>query len=106
VVQQHNVTDGNVRLTAMGFYQECTGEFGYRWRIRNESGEPRVVFYNFAGAPELQGPFNLEGDEAVFFTTGFGQQAGGGGTMRIFVDGEQSRCESPWRKHQRPCRMR
>ncbi len=89
VVQQHNVTDGNVRLTSMGYHLECDGLFGYRWRIRNESGEPREVFYNFAGAPELQGPFNLEGDEEVHFTTGFGQSAQGGGTMRIFVDGDQ-----------------
>lgn len=89
VIQQHSVTGGNVRLTSMGYHLECDGMFGYRWRIRNESGEPRVVFYNFAGAPELQGPFNLEGDEEVHFTTGFGQQAQGGGTMRIFVDGEQ-----------------
>lgn len=86
VIAQHAVTGGNVRLTAMGNYQECSGEYGYRWRIRNESGEPRTVFYNFAGAPAMQGPFELEGDEEVYFTTGFGNALNGGGTMRIFVD--------------------
>jgi hypothetical protein len=73
-----------VRLTAMGFYQECTGEYGFRWRIRNETSEPASVVYTFAGNTEEESaPFHLEPGEAVFFTTGFGNSPSGGGTMII-----------------------
>lgn len=73
-----------VRLTAMGFYQECTGEYGFRWRIRNETSEPASVVYTFAGNTGVESdPFFLEPGEAVFFTTGFGEAASGGGTMII-----------------------
>jgi hypothetical protein len=78
------------RLTAMGLYQECNGQLGRRWRIRNYSGSAAEVFYNFAGAPAQQGPFQLEDGETVLFTDAFFNQGDNtGATMRIFVDGEQ-----------------
>jgi hypothetical protein len=83
VVTSHTSESDIVRLTAMGNYLE-NGLYGYRWRIRNETGVQQTVTYNFAGAPEMQGPFVLEAGEQVFFTSAFGEVINGGGTMIIY----------------------
>jgi hypothetical protein len=82
-------SDNIIRLTAMGWYQECSGEYGMRWRIRNGSDNAIQAFFNYAGAPELQGPFNLEAGQAVYFTPEFAEAPNYSRTMRVFVDGEQ-----------------
>lgn len=82
-------SDDIIRLTAMGWNQDCSGDYAMRWRIRNGSGTAVQAFYNFAGAPELQGPFNLEDGEAVYFTSGIFDNNDFSMTMRVFVDGEQ-----------------
>jgi hypothetical protein len=84
-----NESDNIIRLTAMGWAQNCDDTYGMRWRIRNGSGEAIEAFYNFAGAPELQGPFSLEAGEAVYFTSGTFDANNFSMTMRVFVDGEQ-----------------
>jgi WD40 repeat protein len=82
-------SDDIIRLTAMGWYQECNGDYGMRWRIRNGSDEAIEAYYNFAGEPAMQGPFNLEAGEAIHFTSGIYQTNNFSKTMRVFVDGQQ-----------------
>ncbi len=82
-------SDNIIRLTAMGWYQECSGEYGRRWRIRNGSDSAIEAYYNFADDATMQGPFNLEAGEAVMFTSDFSDEAAGSRTMRVFVDGEE-----------------
>ncbi|MCA1764116.1 MAG: T9SS type A sorting domain-containing protein [Cryomorphaceae bacterium] len=89
IFMDSDLNSGIVRLTAMGSNLDCDGEYSYRWRIRNETPEPVEVFYNFASDPALQGPFQLDAGEIVIFTSGTGSEPNQGGTMRIFVDGEQ-----------------
>jgi len=82
-------SDDIIRLTAMGWILDCDGNYGMRWRIRNGSGQAAQIFYNFAGAPAFQGPFNLENGEAVYFTSEMFDNNQVDRTMRLFVDGEQ-----------------
>ncbi len=89
VYNDHDVVGEIVRLTAMGYYLE-DGLYGFRWRIRNETGAPQSVTYEFAGSNVILGQFDLEIGEEVLFTSGFSANPNGGGTMIIRdLDGAQ-----------------
>lgn len=76
--------NGIVRLTAMGNYKE-NGQYGKRWRIRNETNQDRTVYWDLYGST-MTGSFTVPAMTAVHFTSHFRNHSGGGGTMRLFSD--------------------
>ncbi|MBD3327766.1 hypothetical protein GF340_00510 [Candidatus Peregrinibacteria bacterium] len=72
------------RLTSMGDYIE-DGQYGKRWRIRNESSEVTVVDWSIYKT-EYSGQFEIPADTEVHFTSHFVDGADIGATMNISYD--------------------
>ena len=82
--ENYNGGNGIVRLTAMGHYLE-NGNYGKRWRIRNETNTQKTVYWKIYGS-SLSGQFTVNAKTAVHFTSHYTNNTSGGGTMILFSD--------------------